>query len=79
MWVIRRMPGQSEPARIRVSVREAKLSDEANIRLTGGDTVSVEETPLTFFVDTLGRFVRVGMSRVSTGLEARRTSLEMNR
>jgi len=62
VWVIRRLPGQDKPERIRVSVREAKLSDEANLRLTGGDTVSVEETPLTFVVDTLGRFVRIGMS-----------------
>jgi len=62
VWVIRRVPGENEPVRIKVSVREAKTSGESNLRLAAGDVVSVEETPLTFVVDTLSRFVRVGLS-----------------
>jgi len=62
VWVIRQLPEQSEPARIAVSVREAKANGNANIRLASGDMVSVEETLTTFVLDAVGRFVRVGLS-----------------
>jgi len=60
--VIRRVPGQSEPVVIGVSVREAKLHGQGNLVLAPGDIVSVEETPATAFVDALTRFARFGLS-----------------
>ena len=60
--VIRRSPGQSDPVRIRVSISEAKSNGKSNLRLAAGDVVSIEETPITFVLDALGRFVRVGLS-----------------
>lgn len=62
VWVIRQLPEQSEPSRIAVSVRNAKASGNANMRLASGDVVSVEETLTTFVLDAVGRFVRVGLS-----------------
>lgn len=62
VWVIRQLPGQADPARIAVSVRDAKASGNANMRLASGDVVSVEETMTTFLLDAVGRFVRVGLS-----------------
>ena len=60
--IIRRLPGESEPVMIHASIGEAKLTHEANVRLAAGDVVSVEETPLTFVMDVLSSFVRVGLS-----------------
>lgn len=62
VWLLRRLPGKSEPARIKLSVREAMLSGDANLRLAAGDVISVQETPVTFVIDALGRFFRVGVS-----------------
>jgi polysaccharide export outer membrane protein len=62
VWLLRRPPGENDPVRIKLSVRDAKVSGKANLRLAAGDIISVEETPITFVVDTLGRFVRVGFS-----------------
>lgn len=53
--LLRRVPGQSEPARIKLSVRNAKHSEKGNLRLAAGDVISVEETPLTFVMMALGR------------------------
>jgi polysaccharide export outer membrane protein len=60
--IIRRIPGQEEPVRIEVSVAEAKRDAASNLRLASGDVISVEETPVTFVLETLQRFVRVGLS-----------------
>jgi len=60
--IIRRLPGESEPVMIHASIREAKFNQKANVRLAAGDVVSVEETPLTFVMDVLSSFVRVGLS-----------------
>lgn len=56
--VIRQVPDQAEPARIQVSIREAKYNGTANIRLAEGDIVTVEQTPITFTWDALQRFFR---------------------
>lgn len=56
--VIRQVPDQSEPARIQVSIREAKYNGTANILLAEGDIVTVEQTPVTFAWDALQRFFR---------------------
>ena len=53
---------------INASIREAKLIDQANVRLAAGDVVSVEETPLTFVLDTLHKFARVGFSATIPGM-----------
>ena len=60
--VIRNLPGQGEPAVVQLNVNQAKRDGATNIRLAPGDVVSVEETPLTMFVQTLQNFVRCGFS-----------------
>lgn len=60
--IIRQLPGEPEPVIINASVGKAKKSGSANLRLAAGDLVSVEETPITFFVETLRSFVRFGFS-----------------
>jgi polysaccharide export outer membrane protein len=60
--VIRQVPNRTEPIVIEISVREAKLSTTANIRLAPGDVVSVEETPTTFVIGTIRDFVRFGFT-----------------
>jgi len=62
VWIIRQVPGQEEPVRIQVSVREAKRDAAANVRLASGDVVSVEETPATFVLDLMRNFIRFGLS-----------------
>ena len=57
--VIRQVPGQQEPIIIEVSVREAKTNGAANLVLAPGDTVSVEETPVTLVVKTVTDVVRI--------------------
>jgi polysaccharide biosynthesis/export protein len=58
--VIRRPPGKSEPIRIAVSLQAAKQGQD-NFALAPGDTVSVEQTPVTMVVDMIQTFVRVGL------------------
>ena len=53
--VIRRVPGRKEPAVIEMSVSDAKNNGKVNLRLAPGDTVSVEDTPLTFMARRLLR------------------------
>jgi polysaccharide export outer membrane protein len=65
--VIRHLEGQTEPVVIEASVREAKRDGAANIRLAAGDVVSVEQTPLTFAVETINSFVRFGFTSAIPG------------
>jgi polysaccharide export outer membrane protein len=60
--VIRHVAGTDQPAVIELSLREAKRSGTGNLRLGPGDVVSVEDTPVTVFVDTIRTFFRVGFS-----------------
>jgi polysaccharide export outer membrane protein len=62
VYVVRQMPGETEPVMIQASIRQAKSDSEANIALAPGDVVSVEETPLTFTMETLSRLIRFGFS-----------------
>lgn len=62
VWIIRKLPGQTRSVSIQASIREAKRSDEANLRLAPGDIVSVEETAVTFAMDMVRNFVRFGFS-----------------
>lgn len=61
-YVVRRLPEREEPILIEASIGEAKRNAKANIKLAPGDVVSVEETPLTFTIDTLRQFIRLGLS-----------------
>ena len=66
--VTRRVPGQDEPVVIKVSMKEAKSNSAADLVLAPDDVVSVEETPLTFTVETLRNFFRFGFSTALPGL-----------
>ncbi|MEY3460127.1 MAG: hypothetical protein RL215_3284 [Planctomycetota bacterium] len=61
IFVIRQLPGTREPILIQVSYREAKRSDDSNIRLGPGDVVSVEQTPGTVLMDALN-IIRFGIN-----------------
>jgi polysaccharide export outer membrane protein len=65
--IIRNLPEQDQPIVVQASVNEAKRDAAANIRLAAGDVVSVEETPLTFTIDTLRSFIRFGFSSTVPG------------
>lgn len=58
--VIRRLPGQKEPARIAVSLHAAKNGQD-NITLAPGDTVSVERTAATTAIEAIQSFFRVSI------------------
>jgi polysaccharide export outer membrane protein len=58
--VIRRPPGKLEPIRIAVSLQAAKQGQD-NLALAPGDTVSVEQTPVTAVADMIQTFVRIGL------------------
>jgi polysaccharide biosynthesis/export protein len=55
--VIRQKPGAPEPVRIAVSLQSAKNGRD-NLTLARGDTVTVEQTPLTAVVDVVQTFIR---------------------
>jgi len=65
--IIRQIPETGESITIGASVRQAKRNGTANIRLAAGDVISVEETPMTFVVETLRSFVRFGFSSTVPG------------
>jgi polysaccharide biosynthesis/export protein len=58
--VIRKVPGAPEPVRIALNVQNAKDGRE-NLALAPGDTVSIEQTPLTMTYDVVNTFFRVGI------------------
>jgi len=66
--VIRQSPVGDAPAVIDLSLRKAKTDPRTNLVLAPGDVVSVEETPLTFTVETLRDLVRFGFSSALPGL-----------
>ena len=61
VYVIRRRATGSDTAVIQVSLREAKRNSQANLRLSPGDAVSVEQTPATVMMEALG-IVRFGLN-----------------
>ncbi len=69
VFVIRQLPDMPEPAVIKVSINRAKRDGDENIRLAAGDLVSVESTLTTMTVDTVSKFLRVGLG-VSGNLAA---------
>jgi polysaccharide export outer membrane protein len=62
LYVIRRVPGSSETAVIKLSLGKAKRDGEENLRLAAGDIVSIEQTPTTAIYDALNNFLRFGLS-----------------
>ena len=58
VFVIRRLPGRPEPLVIQASIGVAKRQGAENIRLAAGDTITVERTPATVVIDTLGKLIR---------------------
>lgn len=60
VYVIRRLSPAEEPVVIELSVSNAKTDGISNLRLAPGDTVSVEQTPATMFLDTL-KIIRFGI------------------
>jgi polysaccharide export outer membrane protein len=60
--VVRRVPGSDKPVIIKGSIRKAKTDNRENIVLADGDIFSVDETPLTFTLSTLGKLIGVGRS-----------------
>jgi polysaccharide biosynthesis/export protein len=59
VMVIRKMPNAAEPARIAVTIQDAKNGRD-NLALAPGDTVSVERTPATAFLDAIQAVAHVG-------------------
>ncbi len=70
VFVIRRLEGRQEPIVIQASISEAKRNGAENIRLAAGDTITIEQTPITAVVDTLSRLIRF-----SVGFAGRATVL----
>jgi polysaccharide export outer membrane protein len=64
--IVRQVDGSDDPITIHVSLREAKKKPEANLLLSGGDVVSVEETPTTFLVGTMLNTVRLAVNGTAT-------------
>jgi polysaccharide export outer membrane protein len=54
--VIRRIENREEPLVIKVKIGEAKSDGNANLRLSAGDVVSVEQTPATVVYDVIRKF-----------------------
>lgn len=59
VFVIRKLPDSEETVIVNLTIAEAKRNDQANLRLSPGDVVSVEQTPTTIFLDAL-RFINIG-------------------
>jgi len=68
VFVIRRLKEQEKPVVIQASVIEAKRNGAENIRLAAGDTISIEQTPVTVVTDTITKLIRF-----SVGLSGRTT------
>jgi len=60
--IIRQLPGQPQPVRIRASIYEAKTNGQANLRVAAGDVISVEDTPLTVVWEGVRSLMRIGIS-----------------
>jgi polysaccharide export outer membrane protein len=61
VFVIRQLPNMPAPAVIKISIGVAKRDGDENMRLAAGDLVSVESTPATMMVDTMGKFFRIAL------------------
>lgn len=66
--IIRHVPDSDQLISIGASVRAAKRNSRDNLRLAAGDVISIEETPVTFTVETLRSFIRFGFSSAIPGV-----------
>ena len=66
--VTRRASPYGSPIVITASIREAQQNGAANIRLAAGDVIQVEETVVTFTLETLRSFIRLGINTGVPGL-----------
>jgi len=64
--VIRHLNHRPEPIVIRASLSKAKQNGLENLRLMAGDTISIEQTPKTAIVDTIGKFFRLSFGVART-------------
>ena len=55
MFVIRRKPDNNGTVIIDLKVSDAKRNEQANVVLTPGDVVSVEQTPATVILEAFQR------------------------
>lgn len=62
VWIIRRIPGRSEPILIKANLRSAAKNPAENLQIAPGDVVTVEETFGTFMYSLLKGFVHIGGS-----------------
>ena len=65
--VVRPHPQTGEAVAIRLYLGEAQRNRDANIPLAAGDVLSVEETPLTFTISTIGQLLGVGRTALTAG------------
>jgi polysaccharide export outer membrane protein len=63
--IARHVPGREQVMVIEAKVSRAKSDALENLRLAPGDVVSVEPTPLTFVMEELQKYVRIGVSATS--------------
>jgi len=61
VYIIRQLPEMDQPVVIKVSMAAAKKDGSENLRLAAGDLVSVESTMMTATVDSIGKFLRIGL------------------
>lgn len=61
VYIIRQLPGMEQPVVIKVSMAAAKKDGSENLRLAAGDLVSVESTMMTATVDSISKFLRIGL------------------
>lgn len=62
VWIIRRIPGRSEPILIKANLRSAAKDPAENPQIAPGDVITVEETFGTFMYSLLKGFVHIGGS-----------------
>jgi polysaccharide export outer membrane protein len=59
--VIRPRDNKLQPLVIKASLKTAKLDGRENIRLSAGDSIQIEQTPVTIVVDTFSKVFRIAM------------------
>lgn len=64
--IIRQLENQPKPLIIQASLSKAKKDPLENLQLTSGDSISLEQTPATAVVDTIGRFFRLSFGVASS-------------
>jgi len=66
IYIIRRIDGNPNPLVIKASWIKAKHDGRENIRLTAGDMINVEHTPLTLVTHAFSTVFRITMGVTST-------------